>query len=96
MDRKFRHTPGPWTTDEADHDCPYQSIRIKGQWHHIAEVWFDDAPVEDYNREQAANARLIVAAPDLLNALVVLANAVESIGIPVDAAKAAIKKAMQP
>lgn len=59
------HTPGPWSTDEAEHDCPNQSIRIRGGGRTIAEVWIDDAPVEDYNREQRANARLIAAAPDL-------------------------------
>lgn len=43
-----------------------------------------------------ANARLIAAAPDLLSALTVLADACESMGIPVDAARAAIAKATSP
>lgn len=40
-----------------------------------------------------ANAKLIAAAPDLFNALSVLADACESMGIPVDAARAALAKA---
>jgi len=43
--------------------------------------------------DREANARLIAAAPDLLNALTVFADACERMGIPVDAAKAAIAKA---
>jgi hypothetical protein len=40
-----------------------------------------------------ANARLIAAAPDLLNALTVLADAAEAFGIPVEAARASITRA---
>jgi hypothetical protein len=65
-----KHTPGPWATDEADHDAPYQDIKIKAGKHRtVCTVWIDDAPVRDFNAEQAANARLIAAAPDLLEAL---------------------------
>lgn len=65
-----KHTPGPWSTDEADHDAPYQDITICGGRHRrICSVWIDDAPVHDYNAEQKANARLIAAAPELLEAL---------------------------
>ena len=70
-----KHTPGPWTTDEADHDEPYQDIRIQAGKRGICRVWIDDAPVHDYNAEQRANARLIAAAPDLLEALKALLNA---------------------
>lgn len=65
-----KHTPGPWTTDEKDHDAPYQSIRIRSAMHHtVCTVWIDDAPVHEFNAEQRTNARLIAAAPDLLEAL---------------------------
>lgn len=65
-----KHTPGPWTTDKADHDAPYQDIKIKAGKHHtVCTVWIDDAPVHDFNSLQEANARLIAAAPDLLEAL---------------------------
>lgn len=57
-----QHTPGPWATDEADHDTPYQDIKIKASKHRtICTVWIDDAPVRDFNAEQQANARRIVA-----------------------------------
>lgn len=62
-----KHTPGPWATDEDDHDAPYQNINIEAGKHHtICTVWIDDAPVRDFNAEQQANARLIAAAPELL------------------------------
>jgi hypothetical protein len=62
----MNHTPGPWYTNEDDHDAPYQPIRIgpKGDYR-VASVFQDDRAL-DYNREQEANARLITAAPDLL------------------------------
>jgi hypothetical protein len=56
-----KHTPGPWTTDEADHDAPYQNIKIQASNRTICTVWIDDAPVRDFNTEQQANARRIVA-----------------------------------
>lgn len=63
------HTPGPWETDEADHDAPYQDIKIKAARRTVCTVWIDDAPCHDFNAEQDANARLIASAPDLLKAL---------------------------
>jgi hypothetical protein len=64
-----KHTPGPWSTDEKEHDEPYQDIRIRSCFRGICRVWIDDAPCHDYNAEQRANARLIAAAPELLAAL---------------------------
>ncbi len=64
-----KHTPGPWSTDEAEHDEPYQDINIRAGSRPICRVWKDDAPVRDYNAEQDADAKLIAAAPDLLEAL---------------------------
>jgi hypothetical protein len=65
----MRHTPGPWQTDQAEHDAPYQDIRIHAGKGSICCVWIDDAPLHDYNAEQRANARLIAAAPEMLEAL---------------------------
>lgn len=65
----MNHTRGPWATDEQDHCDPYQHIRVLGGNRAIAELWIDDAPVPEYNAEQWANARLIAAAPELLEAL---------------------------
>ena len=59
---KAKHTPGPWTTDEDDHDAPYQDIKINaGNRFTVCTVWIDDAPVREFNAEQQANARRIVA-----------------------------------
>lgn len=66
------HTSEPWETDEADHDQPYQQIVIRSSEkypHRICMVWIDDAPVEDYNREQTANVRRIVACVNALAGL---------------------------
>jgi hypothetical protein len=52
---------------------------------------FGECVAEVVHGEDAA--RLIAAAPDLLNALRVLAFAAETRGIPVEAARAAIAKA---
>ncbi len=64
-----KHTPGPWTSDEHEHDEPYQPIRIRAAGRTLCKIWLDDAPVHDFNAEQRANARLIAAAPEMLNAL---------------------------
>jgi len=61
-----KHTPGPWVDDSSEHTEPYCPIKIKGGHHTICTVYIDDAPVEDYNREQYANAALIASAPNLL------------------------------
>lgn len=66
----IQHSPGPWTDDTAEHDQPYMDIRIlSANGHTICRVLIDDAPVEDYNREQRANAALIKAGPEMLATL---------------------------
>lgn len=60
-----KHTSGPWKVVSEE---PYD-LRIKAGPHEICEVWMDDAPVRDYNEEQRLNARLIAAAPDMLQLL---------------------------
>lgn len=75
-----KHTPGPWSTDEANHDVPLQDIRIvAGHDRRIALVWIDDAPVEDYNIEQRANARLIARAPEMAAEIARLTARVEEL-----------------
>lgn len=61
----FRFTPGPWVVDESRYEGsvnrlePFRHIGMVSQFQHDAE-----------SREQnAANAKLIAAAPDLLIAL---------------------------
>ena len=55
------HTPEPWFDDRATHDQPYQNIKILGDENRgICWLWIDDAPVDDWNAEQQANAKRIV------------------------------------
>ena len=60
------HTPEPWFDDRATHDQPYQNIKILGDENRgICWLWIDDAPVDDWNAEQRANAARII---DCVNA----------------------------
>jgi hypothetical protein len=63
-------TPGPWTTDWAEHDAPYQDVRIGTKLRNVCLVWMDDAPVRDYNEQQTVSAAYIAAcSPDVLLSL---------------------------
>jgi hypothetical protein len=62
-----KHTPGPWETDRDNihtgqiaiiHHC------LNNNW---VEVWSPNWPIDE--AEQEANARLIAAAPEMLEAL---------------------------
>lgn len=64
-----QHTPGPWTLQgiEADQSESLSAVyRVRGpsEFPDIAEVYFRDT-----DEETDANARLIAAAPELLDAL---------------------------
>lgn len=50
-----------FTTDLEEHDCAYMPIEIRDGTRVICKVYQDDAPLHDYNREQTAYARRIVA-----------------------------------
>lgn len=84
------YTPGPWQADL--HSGPAPMVR-REDGHPICLL--ESVRTGGADRP-AANARLIAASPDLLNALTVLADAAESRGIPTDAARAAIAKATLP
>ena len=64
---KAEHTPGPWRV--AYLDCNRQSV-VMGEHIEIATCWHHS--VGSIEKEMHANARLIAAAPDLLEALRVL------------------------
>ncbi len=72
------HTPGEWTvfTEEAywpGIDTPKQSIIVFGEYGD------SDLGVQGETKEEAyANARLIAAAPNLLESLIALANKIDS------------------
>jgi hypothetical protein len=78
-----KHTAGPWRAYvDGDRSPVVQRGRSGG------------FVVHDTDWERAnADALLIAAAPDLLNAIEVLTAAAESFGIPCDAARAAISRA---
>ena len=57
-----KHTPGPW------HTAGDQGVQIRSQRDQIAKVW------TMRGNEWKANARLIAAAPELLEALIELAD----------------------
>ena len=95
-----KHTPGPWVVEPENYDCDGGTlVRTKGKIC-LANVWgvmFAKTPDD----ESLANARLIAAAPDLLEALEYLAGACELAldndypegRDPVSVARAAIAKA---
>ena len=65
-----KHTPGPWKTKRDRHNRHRFEVRGKPDGHltpciAITASWLDSDP----ESESAANARLIAAAPDLLEAL---------------------------
>jgi hypothetical protein len=79
----MRHTPGPWRTDRP-YDAPSIYV-IAGEGATLTRV----ASVRDAHK---ANARLIAAAPELLEALQGLVLALPA-GWSMQAARAAIAKA---
>jgi len=58
-----KHTPTPWTIELPEE--PYSDIEIKSGRRRVLKLWLDDAPVNDFNDEQRANAKLIVKAVNL-------------------------------
>ena len=87
-------TPGPWLFDDEHEEVTSEARRRKGLTR-IATVNLGWS--EPFNSEQNANARLIAAAPDLLEALKALleryALAIGNEGIECYQARAAIAKA---
>ena len=85
-----KHTPGPWPIEYNNAD-----EKSGGQWFEVgpAKVWFPYNARSAIEARAEADAHLISAAPDLLNALKALADVAERKGIPCNAARAAIAKA---
>ena len=99
----IKHTPGPWKMAIlTDHDGPPQCDEIQVQgligdvWERIAECDWHDISKRAPRREQAeANAILMAAAPDLLEALMRIVESVTGVDqvSAVNEARAAISKA---
>lgn len=85
-----KHTPGPW--EVAYQDKNGQSV-VKGEHIEVATCWHHC--VGSIEKEMHANARLIAAAPDLLDALkqAVKLNGFREFNDHIPAMKAAIAKA---
>ena len=73
-----KHTPGPWGTLPEECDKPYIRVRgtVLGRRYKVANVITPiyDGVHEREAEETRANARLIAAAPDLLEALQTIAG----------------------
>jgi hypothetical protein len=76
-----KHTPGPWYVgtefnDQGRHIYAAQKVRHEDgdEWHPLIACTDDDERLVDWQ----ANAVLIAAAPDLLEALETLANMAEA------------------
>lgn len=93
---EHKHTPGPWLAQDGNHfeaDCVITTQdRLDTSKGPIAQL--DTEFNEPVGAEQRANARLIAAAPDLLEALIDLLGAVEGVPCgPENKCRAAIAKA---
>ena len=84
-----KHTPGPWHIDPAaEYDAAEYDINAKDS--DIASVWQDN---KSDDQEAEANANLIAAAPELLEALKFAAERLECAGFMATAQRSAIAKA---
>lgn len=82
-----KHTPGPWL-----HRAKSDSVH-RPPPHHPYKFGDMIFQFHDERSPSDADLALILAAPDLLNALTVLIEVAEARGIPCNAAHAAIAKA---
>ena len=67
-----KHTPGPWWLGVSEHGRHFRAVDAKGHGELATVVWLmdDDDLYCAPSPECEANARLIAAAPDLLEALI--------------------------
>lgn len=92
-----KHTPGPWMV--FSHSWSDTTIVAHGFDHGICSLDINHATEETQEADEAqmaANARLIAAAPDLLEALIAIDGCYrcgEDLNIVLDQARAAIAKA---
>lgn len=80
MSTNTKHTPGPWDVD-------YHTTSILPYKYTISSI-------QETGSEAEANARLIAAAPELLEALQIIANALSPNSLPVNGMMASYDHAL--
>lgn len=96
-----QHTPGPWHW--VIHDSSMATLQGQGEWDHVASIGPCEACQARADPDEwkwgrcttprEANARLIAAAPDLLDALLAVAAVADRKTHGFNLARAAIAKA---
>jgi len=67
---RSKHTPGPWEVFDDVEGCEFPGIDNAGESIVLCGSIFDDGGIRgDTKEERLANARLIAAAPELLEAV---------------------------
>ena len=96
-----KHTPGPWKTEQSSRTDIYiisQSVEARNKWVATA-CNHEFHPTEENNKRNQYNARLIAAAPELLEACHALLRVrdaeewVAALRAAIEQARAAIDKA---
>lgn len=90
---KAKHTPGPWTVISSDPQAEFYedgelsyfnplTVSVPGGGQDICSFEYDGSPISRNAsvEEIKANARLIAAAPELLEALEVISEAIDAYG----------------
>lgn len=98
--QEAKHTPGPWRLGEIRDDQIDIDAKRHGALARVAWLMDEDKLLGKNSPEQEANARLIAAAPELLEALEDLEceasaelDPTTSLNIAIECARAAIAKA---
>lgn len=93
------HTPGPWKLTETTHEKIISSWDIQAGEHQInvfpyKRIYSDDGAKSGLviDKQKMADARLIAAAPELLEALKGVVKVADRATVEFDAARAAINK----
>ena len=100
----MKHTPGPWTVSPIIRkdlgDDPMGEYVIREAQDRLTPLYWkaksESYEIEAVHDENAANARLMSAAPDLLTQLQMLVRWAEDQGQKCEFAKAVIARATQP
>jgi hypothetical protein len=79
-DKIVRHTPGPWETPGTDGGERVVCATVAGKRRTIAHVYAPYIDHDESGEERDANAHLITAAPDLLEACKLLADHFATMG----------------